>query len=294
MWAKLKEDHETRNDAHVAQREFLVPPQQFLPVGLAAVQQRLSRSYQARGRDRISITVDRLPSRTAAPHGITGPELERLSGAVGFMTLYRRPPQRGLWLATTNKGSTRSFISNVWKRIGRLQAKYDLPAYSLTVLETRGGLHAHITFIGTEKVARRLEHASAFLGLVDIRQAPDPNGLVRIYLAKERTPQAGYGREHMFGGRLKGSHRLDGGGDRVRLSRALERDAIEAGYVDLWKHSNAKRSGEFRLERIGAGRDLVARSALVVSHAASARRLAFVLRLEHGAWQGRRRPAHDP
>src|SRR5262249_3871359 len=111
----------------------------------------------------------------------------------------------------------------------------DLSAYSLTVLETRGGLHAHIAFIGTEEIARRLEHASAFLGLVDIRPAPDPNG--------------GYRREGMLGGRLKGSHRLDGGGDRVRLSRALERDAIEAGYVAVWKHSNAKRSPERKAYR---------------------------------------------
>ena len=39
------------------------------------------------------------------------------------------------------------------------------------------------------------------------------------HLAKERTPQAGYGREGILGGRIRGSHRLPGGGDRVRLSR---------------------------------------------------------------------------
>ena len=31
---------------------------------------------------------------------------------------------------------------------------------------------------------------------------------------------------------------------RVRLSRQLERDAIEAGLVDPWKHTNAKRSAQ--------------------------------------------------
>jgi hypothetical protein len=30
----------------------------------------------------------------------------------------------------------------------------------------------------------------------------------------------------------------------VRLSRDLERDAIEAGYVEAWKHTNARRSEE--------------------------------------------------
>jgi hypothetical protein len=57
----------------------------------------------------------------------------------------------------------------------------------------------------------------------------------------------------MLGGRLKGSHRLPGGGDRVRLSRGLERDAIDAGYVAPWQHTNAKRSTErkpYRLRRL--------------------------------------------
>jgi hypothetical protein len=147
-------------------------------------------------------------------------------------------------LATSNKGATRPAIADLWKRITRLQTKYDLPAYSVAVLETRGGLHAHITFIGTREIARRLQSSSAFGELIDVRPVTDSNGLVHKYLSKERTPQAGYGREHLLGGRLKGSHRLEGGGDRVRLSRALERDAIEAGYVDAWPHSNARRSFE--------------------------------------------------
>jgi hypothetical protein len=213
------------------------------------MQQRLSRSERARSSDKPSIKVDRLPSRTTALHGITGPELERLSGAVRFLTLHCQRRRSALWLATTNKGAARPAIADVWKRITRLQTKYDLPAYSVAVLETRGGLHAHITFIGTRAIARRLQSSSVFGELIDVRLVTDPNGLARKYLSKERTPQAGYGREHLLGGRLKGSHRLEGGGDRVRLSRALERDAIEAGYVDAWQHSNARRSPERRRYR---------------------------------------------
>ena len=57
----------------------------------------------------------------------------------------------------------------------------------------------------------------------------------------------------MLGGRLKGSHPLKGGGDRVRLSLDLERDAIAAGYVEPWLHTNARRSTErksYRLRRL--------------------------------------------
>ena len=73
-----------------------------------------------------------------------------------------------------------------------------------------------------------------------IKVAPAPNP--EKYLSKERTPQAGYRRNHLLGDRLNGSHLLPGGGDRVRLSKALERDAIAAGYVQAWKHSNARRA----------------------------------------------------
>jgi hypothetical protein len=121
------------------------------------------------------------------------------------------------------------------------------------VLEGSGGLHAHIIFIGTAEIARRLMASKNFGELLDVRRVTDANGLVRKYLAKERTPQAGYGREHVLGGRIKGSHPLEGGGDRVRLSRELERDAIDAGYVEVWRHSNARRSAErksYRLRRL--------------------------------------------
>jgi hypothetical protein len=121
------------------------------------------------------------------------------------------------------------------------------------VRESSGGLHAHIIFIGTPEIARRLKASKQFGEFVDVRRVTDPNGLVRKYLAKERTPQAGYGREHVLGGRIKGSHPIEGGGDRVRLSRELERDAIDAGHVEHWRHSNARRAPErkpYRLRRL--------------------------------------------
>jgi hypothetical protein len=98
-----------------------------------------------------------------------------------------------------------------------------------------------------------LKESKKFGEQIHFRRVSDPSGLVRKYLAKERTPQAGYKRTQVLGGRIAGSHRLPGGGDRVRLSRELERDAIEAGYVDAWQHSNARRSSgrkPYRLRRL--------------------------------------------
>jgi hypothetical protein len=199
-----------------------------------------------------SIIVDRLPTRTVAPHGMTGPELSRLTGAVWFMEQHRQP-ERGLWLLHTNKGTARPSISNIQKRITRLQIEHGLRPYNVTTFETRGGLHAHIVFLGNHEIAERLTSSTAFGESIQVDPVADPTRLARKYLAKERTPQAGYGRYHVLGGRLRRSHRLDGGGDRVRLSRDLERDAISAGYVEAWQHTNARRSAErkpYRLRRL--------------------------------------------
>jgi hypothetical protein len=118
---------------------------------------------------------------------------------------------------------------HIWKRITRLEDTYRLHRYGVTTFESRGGLHAHIAFIGTREIARRLRASKQFGDQIDLRRVTGHNGLARKYLAKERTPPAAYERSHMLGARILGSHRLPGGGDRVRLSRELERDAIEAG-----------------------------------------------------------------
>jgi hypothetical protein len=155
-----------------------------------------------------------------------------------------KPRRSKLWWATTNKGSSRAVIADLQKRITRLQGKHHLPRYNATTFETRGGLHAHIAFIGNTETADSLKSSARFGEITHVAPVTDPDGLARKYLAKERTPQAGYGRERVLGGRLKGSHRLPGGGDRVRLSRDLELDAIDAGYVRDWQHTNARRSTE--------------------------------------------------
>jgi hypothetical protein len=174
---------------------------------------------------------------------VTGPELRRFSGAIHFIATRCRPRFNSIWWVTTDKATSRSVIAEIAKRITRLQRALNIFAYSATVFETRGGLHAHVAFIGTPDIAKRLE-SSAFGGIIRVDRVSDPAGLASRYLSKERTPQAGYGRQHQLGGRLKGSHKLDGGGDRVRLSRDLERDALEARYVEPWQHTNAKRRSE--------------------------------------------------
>ncbi len=180
--------------------------------------------------------------RTTAPHGMTRQEIDRLSGAGHWMQGYLRScPDGELWYLTTAKGVSRETVASIQKRINRLQRERDFYTYSAWCFETRPKLHAHFLFVGDSAVVERLKR-SVFGEAVTIKRVYDLPGLVNGYQAKERTPQAGFGRERQLGGRIKGAHKLDGGGDRVRLSRELERDAIDAALVEPWQHSNATRS----------------------------------------------------
>jgi len=189
-------------------------------------------------------------TRTVAKHGVTGPELKRFNGVIYFFR--KAGLWKQLWLVTTEKGASRALIGDVQKRVTKLQRRYGLPQYNVTVFETDGGAHAHTVFVGNVEVAKRLRASQLFGNVIDVRQVDNPEGLSKDYLAKER-PQAGYGRSDL-GRRRKGSHRLHGGGDRVRLSRDLERDGISANYIDDWQRSNAKGSDTrkpYRLRNTG-------------------------------------------
>jgi hypothetical protein len=165
------------------------------------------------------------------------------------MELHCERGQSALWWATTDNNTSRPLIHDVWKRVTRPQGENGFPQYSVAVFEGRGGVHLHLIFVGSYPIARRLKASKQFGDVVHVARVNDAERLVRGYLAKERTPQAGYRREHDFGGRLNGSHRLEGGGDRVRLSRQLERDAIAANYVRPWQHTNAKRTAQRKTSR---------------------------------------------
>jgi hypothetical protein len=204
--------------------------------------QDISNSEQCRINDEHSSIVDR-QTRTTAKHGLSREEIDRLSGCMAFMQKALTRRTRLSWL-TVNKGANRELISDVQKRITRLQKEHGLPAYNVTVLETSNGLHAHIPFVSDRAgaITDAIKRSEKFGDIIHVGPIDDAQGLARRYLAKERTPQAGYRRQHMLGGRLKGSHRLDGGGDRVRPSLDLKRDAIEARYIKPWQKTNARRA----------------------------------------------------
>ena len=173
--------------------------------------------------------------------------MKRFNGALHLMK--RRVRVEGeLWWLTTPKGATRNEIAAIQKRVTRLQGDQGFYGYSALVFETRPKLHAHILFVGNSEIAARLRTSAICQGC-HVGHVYYPDGLSKKYLVKERTPQAGYGRSDL-GVRTRGAHPIEGGGDRVRLSRELERDAIEAGLIQDWRRTNAKRSAERKERRL--------------------------------------------
>lgn len=199
-------------------------------------------SAEADSPDAISIYVIGQPSRTTAPHGIHHDEVQRLSGACHYMLTHRRR----LWFITIGDGvqqlptgEARAIVDAFLKALVTMQRKEGLPQDYALVWHCDKGLHAHVVCPANRRIRDALKKSARFGQYLHRRYVFDVHGLAR-YLSNEMTPQA----HHATGRRIRrkrGSHRLPGGGDRVRLSSALKKAAIASGHVQPWKPENAQR-----------------------------------------------------
>ena len=182
--------------------------------------------------------------RTTAPHGVSVPEHKRLSGALHFM--FKEKPKGAVlyWavigdnILSFSPAKTHKEIGKVKSRISQLQNRAGLPTYWVQVSEVSGGLHGNIVFPANEKIAGRLEasYPQYFKSKKAIQPVDDVHSLVS-YLGDEIVPQG----MHLVAHRKKGSHRCEGLGDRVTLSKDLEIDATEAKAILPLKRTNNKR-----------------------------------------------------
>lgn len=129
------------------------------------------------------------------------------------------------------------------------QGRSKIPQYWLEVLEVTGGLHSNLVFPANRKIVAKMRKKwpNLFKRKKSIRWVYDWHRLAYGYLAKECTQDAYV----KFTKRIKktGTHYIDGGGDRVRLSRALKRDALAAKAITPWTTTNAKRSQRKNLHK---------------------------------------------
>lgn len=194
-------------------------------------------------------------TRTVADkkNGLSKEEIRRLTNSVRFMEKTGFPLH---WAVVGDdalhmeSGEARREFSRFQSQLVQAQKRAGFPQHWVQVLEVTGGLHSNVVFIGDERLAKRL--CRSFSGYMEsgyghgpgysMQPAYDPMYLASRYLSKERTPQANYALGWNPQTRERGSHRMEGGGDRVRLSAALKAGGIAAGAIEPWQATNARRS----------------------------------------------------
>ncbi len=181
--------------------------------------------------------------RTVARYrnGVSGPELKRLSEAAHFIERRGSAVFVTIELATEDDDETeiRELGEKIKNHVVLFQSRKGCPPYWIEVLEPTPSLHAHLIVAAPKghvgRLIESLEGSSIFGEAIDAKRVHDMPGLTR-YLSKLATPQAAYGRDIR---RVRGSHRMEG--DRVRLSRALERDMIAEGVAEPFRRTYARR-----------------------------------------------------
>lgn len=190
--------------------------------------------------------------RTVAKHrnGLSPAETRLLSDAAHFM---RRGGARLIWIVVEahDQGelAARKLFDRVKSDFGQMQRRANSQRFYLELLEATGGVHSNIVGalppgLTARAIARRLATSRVYGPNVRAQAVTDLERLVGGYFLKEATPEAHFAAHRSFR-RNKGSHPLGaGGGDRVRLSRDLERAMFAAGAMQKRQRTYRARSLE--------------------------------------------------
>jgi hypothetical protein len=204
----------------------------------------ISRSGDDRSASYLVREVVREVARTTKPNGQHPEEVRRLSEATHFIE------RRGRSAFVTIESeieidapddTVRGVADKVKNHIVTFQRRNGCPAYWVEVLEPRPRLHVHLIAAAPDRRLRSmidsLSSSSLFGERLEAKRVYDMTGLAH-YLSKLATPQAHYAAGFAFR-RVPGSHRMEG--DRVRLSRELERDLIDRGSIRPFARTYARR-----------------------------------------------------
>ncbi len=129
----------------------------------------------------------------------------------------------------------------------KYQKRHGIPQFWLKVIEMEGSLHFNIAFLGNNKILHSLK--SAFLDYLTGDKAIQTVGenvrdrkKVEAYLIKERTSEANHALRLHLSTRRTTTGKTEGIGDRVRLSYALEAEALSEKLILPWQKRNAMRA----------------------------------------------------
>ena len=196
----------------------------------------VSRDDQPRTADKYGLSHAELPILSEAAH-----EINRIGSAVFFSI---RP-------ANDNEPDQQELISSIKKRIGIEQSRLGAKPYRIEVLEADPSLHAHlIVSVPNLPAANDLidtMNRSVFGPVLKMRSGETASkrvsnwGDLVNYLSKEATPQAWAKGGKSFRRKTKAERSGSVSGDRVRLSKALERRLVGTGKIAPRRHTYAAR-----------------------------------------------------
>ena len=180
----------------------------------------------------------RKPPKTACKDGISPAELNRLEEAFYWL---EKNHKRLVLITVADHDATETDVRKLIKRVRsdvvQLQGRCRQPKYWIEVLEGKQQVHSHIVACLPVAQAKRLKKY-CYGAFLDITEVYDVKGL-RNYLLKESTPQAAHGKGIRCN---KGSQQLGkGGGDRVRMSKALKAKLDQAGLIQPYRRTYASR-----------------------------------------------------
>jgi len=194
------------------------------------------------------------PVQTVVKDGISPQELRRISAAAHELKINRRNRFSFIYLVLGDDifqmPAKEAFaeMRNFQKHLMTTLKRYGLPPLWLNVLEVRGGLHANYFFLGSPKLAANLavnfarfcKNGTGKGCAIQLLTEQEFDTKIR-YVFKERSTQTNLMVLNGYPKKTKGSHRLEGQGDRVRLSNQLT-DSVITKYPELaWKKSLYKK-----------------------------------------------------
>jgi hypothetical protein len=162
---------------------------------------------------------------TAKVHGITPPEVRRISDGVHHM---RTVARANGWTVCRVDCATGADAAYFQERLVTIQREEGVSRLWLRVMETKPGIHFHYVILVNDRVLARCRRSSKFNELTagggrvfHFERIRDAAGW--RYLTKEATSQAAFKNPIVWEDRQRGSHRLPGNdiADRVIVSAEL-------------------------------------------------------------------------